>query len=180
MIDYLLVKGHIGGANFWAYPVRFKSDKTEDIQDPVADRDIGITTDEESCEFFLWHFLVKYFDGKLLYNRFRELCCNGEEVEFEWYLTDNYYPRDTIKTMLADIGRFTADLEKNGLDAVFAEIKDDRGFGSCYGHSIAKVSREELEEYRATAIEYYRRFVQYMNDMLESGPDYPYISFQGP
>lgn len=179
MIDYLLVRGHLSGANFWTYPVWFKSDKPEDIQKPAAKRDIGITTDEDSCEFFLWHFLVKYFDGRLIYNRFREWYCRGEEGVFDWHL-DNYYPRDSIKTMLADISRFTADLENNGLEAVFKEIKDDRGFGSCYGHSLLAVSREELEEYRTTALMYYKCFVEYMNDMLESSPDYPYISFEGP
>ena len=184
-----ILEGHDGGSCFWIMPVKCHS-KSCFGWDSVEECKAGeISLDEEDIWKYLKYFFCKYFDENLIYNRQRKADWCGiegvcEPPEFEWYLTHNFYTYAHFRQMLSEISHAADLLETSGFDSIPSEITKDFQ-ASLSDKSIHQ--RIEIEENRLMAskhvsvvIDFYRRFVSRMGQMLTENPDWPLISIMGP
>ena len=154
-----------------------------------------ISIAEDDISHFLYYFLDKYFDREFEYfrrggdcgTRFVWYLERDIENRFVWYCEDNIYTYATVRAMIAEI-RSVAEMLKNDFDnpaltelkSRFRYIFDENG-NKMSIHDMN--SQEKDESVRADidiTIDFYERFCQRMEAMMELAPQYDQISFQGP
>lgn len=155
-----IVDGHDGSSYFRIMPVRVIDDTDTDLMGNVAELKCAeISIEEDDVGQYLTPFLYKYFDEKLDANEKR-----GDALDFEWYLTYNYYTHDSIQKILNDIND-TAEALESGRENEYTErVKED-----------ARADAEMIADF-------YHRFVYRMEYMMKIGKENgcELISFMGP
>lgn len=141
--------------------------------------------EEGDIECFLFCFLKKYFDERLLYNRERYDECGGYIHHFEWYLTDNFYTYESLEKMcdeILDVARLLeTDYDNTKLDSIkdyfsvyYLCDKEDQDYQNCNS------SKEAIQRHVGVAIDFYRRFVERLRKMMKNNPNTELISVMGP
>ncbi len=173
-----IIKGHDDGSCFWIMPIN------NDINSELLAEEISI--EEEYVWHFLSCFLIKYYDKNLKQNTDRKWCSN----EFEWNLEHNCYTYSAIRTMLDDIRKVIKLLQTDYDNPYLAPFKER--FCILYMlecnsplHDKAmrvtdaernKMVRDNIQ----VVIDFYERFIVFMENILENAKDYNLISFMGP
>ena len=199
MIDELIEikEGHDSLSYFWIMPVKVRdmTKNADDIDNVDEYRKLEISIEEENIRAFLFPLLLKYFDDDLPENKQRYgkaiiSYTNGIQSTFEWYLTYNYYTMKSIKDMISEIKEITKLLENDFNNAKLDYIKEDYDWILFLDHRVNtknlpndKYERIKLtENYKDVIINFYNRFIKYMENMIEEGSKngYKLISFMGP
>lgn len=169
------------GAGFWIYPARYSRAK----KDVFTDRNTDEISIDELYMPALVPFLVKYFDKKHPYYKHQippELF-NG----FNWYQWHNLYSYDSIRKMLADINICADMLENDFNNPALRDVKKHielfilNYFDGRYYPDIPEDEQNEIKRSRINiATDFYRRFTDRMETMLQRSPKYRLITFEGP
>lgn len=192
-----IIEGHDPASYFWIMPVNVKDiTKNSDDMDNVDEfRKLEISIEEESIRAFLYPLLLKYFDEKLPENlqRFdKNIALYGNRIQatFEWYLTYNYYTMESIQNMIEEIKEITELLEDDFNNTKLDYIKEDYDWILYLDDRVNpknlpddKYERIKLtENYKDVIIDFYNRFIKYMENMIKEGREagYKLISFMGP
>lgn len=192
-----IIEGHDPASYFWVMPVKVKDiTKNSDDMDNVDEfRKLEISIEEENIRAFLYPLLLKYFDEKLPENlqRFdKNIVLYGNRIQatFEWYLTYNYYTMESIQNMIEEIKEITELLEDDFNNTKLDYIKEDYDWILYLDDRVNpknlpddKYERIKLtENYKDVIIDFYNRFIKYMENMIKEGREagYKLISFMGP
>lgn len=189
-----ITEGHDGGACFWIYPVvvhKKYNIGSEDVEKLPEE----ISLDEDHFVHFLEYFFLKYFDAELPFNKWRiEYRIDGEEyayVEgFEWYLEHNFYTYDSIGKMLDEIEK-TANLLESDYDNEYLKPIVEK---LVERYSINYMVEYDSEDYHVNkndqpqaikknihvVVDFYRRFVERINKMMEHNRGTNVICIMGP
>lgn len=190
-------EGHDSSSYFWIMPVKVKDmTKDADDSDNVDEyRKVEISIEEENIRAFLFPLLLKYFDDNLPENLQRldnhtVLLVDGTQTTFEWYLTYNYYTMQSIQDMISEIKEIIELLEDDFNKSKLDYIKEDYDWILYLDHRVNtknlpddKHERIKLtENYKDVIINFYNRFIKYMEKMIKEGKEkgYTLISFMGP
>lgn len=190
-------EGHDSSSYFWIMPVKVKDmTKDADDSDNVDEyRKVEISIEEENIRAFLFPLLLKYFDDNLPENLQRldnhtVLLVDGTQTTFEWYLTYNYYTMQSIQDMISEIKEIIELLEDDFNNSKLDYIKEDYDWILYLDHRVNtknlpddKHERIKLtENYKDVIINFYNRFIKYMEKMIKEGKEkgYTLISFMGP
>ena len=131
------------------------------------------------------YFLLKYYDKTLPYHNVNKL--EQKETEFQSYLYDNLYTYSAMREMIAEI-RQCADLLENDyfnkiLDPVkknispyFLNYRDGRTYPEIPKEGYDEIVRKNIWP----AVDFYRRFAERMETVMERCPHCDLISFEGP
>ena len=173
-----IIEGHRGGY-FQIFPVRHTAVTEENwngIEECIEEE---ISIDEEEVFYHLYYFLNKYFDKDYPYADARPPYC---EDEFEWSMEYNIYTYETIKKMLSEIEEcahlLRTDFHNPKLDALKNKVCD-HPFApeNIPGDQQIPAKKQELI---AAVSDFYERFVNRMQHMMENASEYELISFMGP
>lgn len=190
-------EGHDSSSYFWIMPVKVKDmTKDADDSDNVDEyRKLEISIEEENIRAFLFPLLLKYFDDNLPENLQRldnhtVSLVDGTQTTFEWYLTYNYYTMQSIQDMINEIKSIIELLKDDFNSTKLDYIKEDYDWILYLDHRVNtknlpddKNERIKLtENYKDLIINFYNRFIKYMENMIEEGGKngYKLISFMGP
>lgn len=188
-----IIKGHDSSSYFWIMPAKIIdiNKNTDDIYNVDELREYEISIEEENVRAYLYYFFDKFFDGNLLENKLR---VDDEEVDisdeinsgFEWYLTYNFYTFENIQNMIIDIKTKIKLLINDYDNPILDKVKED------YDWLVPWVSRKDnlteeekqfiVRENINEIIEFYYRFIFYLEEMIEAGKErgYKLISVMGP
>lgn len=192
-----IIEGHDSSSYFWIMPVKVKDmTKDADNSDNVDEyRKLEISIEEENIRAFLFPLLLKYFDDNLPENLQRldnhtVSLVDGTQTTFEWYLTYNYYTMQSIQDMISEIKEIIELLEDDFNNSKLDYIKEDYDWILYLDHRVNtknlpddKYERIKLtENYKDVIINFYNRFIKYMENMIKEGKEkgYTLISFMGP
>lgn len=180
-------EGHDGSSYFWIMPVKIIDYcDTDDLTNVEEYRKVEISIEEENVGAFLHPFLKEFFDSNLKANKNR----NNVNDKFEWNLTHNYYSFENMHKMIEKIN-IVADLLINDY---YNNMLDDyiKNYISYIGllipsYDYNKMYTEEedkefIKNHVNIIVNFYKRFVSYLNNMLKESSEYGYdlISFMGP
>lgn len=187
-----IIKGHNCSSYFWIMPVKIIdiNKNTDEIYNVDEYREYEISIEEENVRAYLYYFLDKFFDGNLLENKLR---ADVEETDiinsgFEWYLTYNFYTFENIQDMIIDIKTKIKLLINDYNNPILDKVKEDYDWLVYSGRYSRKsdltdeekqfIIRENINE----IIEFYYRFIFYLEEMIETGKEkgYNLISVMGP
>lgn len=192
-----IIEGHNPSSYFWIMPVKVKdmTKDTDDMDNIDEYRKLEISIEEENIKAFLFPLLLKYFDDNLPENIQRSenglvSYLNGVQSTFEWYLTYNYYTMKSIQDMINEI-REIIDLMKDDFSNPKLDyIKEDYDWilfldSRVNNKNLPDDKNERIkltENYKDVIINFYSRFIKYMENMIEEGTKkgYKLISFMGP
>ena len=188
---------HNPGACFWFMPCKVNDLEQNtwhlDNLDCMEEEEISVS--ESSFEDFLYPIFKKHFDKDLPENkgRYEEYPSEKERryiTWFEWYLTENFYTYDNIEAVLKEIEETAEMLEENydaprlnGMRKGFRNLPD---YMPEYWHLDKKLTEEKADkvarENKKHILDFYRRFVQKLRDMMAAGKvaGYKLISVCGP
>lgn len=192
-----IIEGHDPASYFWVMPVKVKdiTNNSDDMDNVDEFRKLEISIEEENIRAFLYPLLLKYFDEKLPENlqRFdKNIVLYGNRIQatFEWYLTYNYYTMESIQNMIEEIKEITELLEDDFNNTKLDYIKEDYDWILYLDDRVNpknlpddKYERIKLtENYKDVIIDFYNRFIKYMENMIKEGSKHGYklISFMGP
>lgn len=192
-----IIEGHDSSSYFWIMPVKVKdiAKNSDDIDNVDKYRKLEISIEEENIRAFLFPLLLKYFENNLLENQQRYdkgvvSYINGIQTTFEWYLTYNYYTMESIQNMIEEIKEITKLLEYDFNSTKLDYIKEDYDWILFLDDRVNpknlpddKYERIKLtENYKDVIIDFYNRFIKYMENMIKEGREagYKLISFMGP
>ncbi len=181
----LIAEGHEYSSYFWINPVKILDVASEDDYDCISEYTVEeISIEEDDVSEFLYYFLEKHFDRQL-----QVTCLERREIrEFEWNLQHNLYTYESIQKIIADI-RATANMFRNDFDnSSLSEVKARFNLYTLTNDgSICNVSEETgqcrdevIRENIGLVLDFYERFCQRMELMMEHAPQYNLISFMGP
>lgn len=183
-------QGHNSSSYFWIMPAKVRLSNMISYDNVECRDDYEISIEEGDVGCFLEYFFYKYFDCTLLYNVNRHDGCmyvkdRFGRVEFEWWLEHNFFTYSQMNSMIAEIEQAADLLEKDIEDPRLKPIKKNFSiFYMCEDSSddyIAGVTDNASIKRNISAVtDFYRRFVQYMRNMMEKNPDLDLISVMGP
>ena len=184
----IIQKGHDPGACFWIMPVRCHSTKCFGWESVEECTSAEISLDEFDVDGFLVYFFKGHFETTLIYNQQRHDDVHGIKdlcfpAEFEWYLTHNFYSYDAVRDMLNDIRLVMDAMKCEGLDAVPPELSKDikNWFFTVTDRSVDRSAAETLAYASLSIImEYYRSFINHIEEIMAKHPEWPLISIMGP
>ena len=143
----------------------------------------------------MFPLLLKYFDDKLpeniqRYDNYIFTYTDEVQTTFEWYLTYNYYTMQSIQDMIKEIKSIVELLKTDFNSTKLDYIKVNYDWilyldGKVDPKSLPNDKYERIkltENYKEAIINFYNRFVNYMENMIEQGirNGYNLISFMGP
>ena len=191
-----IIEGHNSSSYFWIMPVKIKdiNKNTNDMNNVDEYRELEISIEEEDIDSYLRTILLDVFNDELPENKKREVglvkYINPEAYStFEWYLTYNFFTFDDIKKLIDKIKKIIELLKNDYNNAELNEIKlkyDWIIYGLPEYDKKKDYSREEkdilIKENIDLIIDFYERFIKYMENMIEEGTKkgYKLISFMGP
>ena len=115
---------------------------------------------------------------------------NGIQTTFEWYLTYNYYTMQSIQDMINEIKSIIELLKDDYNSTKLDYIKEDYDWILYLDHRVNtknlpydKNERIKLtENYKDVIINFYNRFIKYMENMIKEGKEkgYTLISLMCP
>lgn len=190
-------EGHDPSSYFWIMPVKVRdmTKDANDIDNVDEYRKLEISIEEENIRAFLFPLLLKYFDDELpenlqRYDNHVVTYTNGIQTTFEWYLTYNYYTMQSIQDMINEIKNIIELLKDDYNSTKLDYIKEDYDWILYLDHRVNtknlpydKNERIKLtENYKDVIINFYNRFIKYMENMIKEGKEkgYTLISLMGP
>ena len=170
------------GSGFWIYPAKYSNkDKTE--RKPLFNEDTSI--DELYIGEFLMYFLLKYYDKTIPYHNVNKL--EQDDTQFQFYLYDNLYTYSAMREMIAEIRQCADLLENDYFNKILDPVKKNiTPYFLNYrdGRTYPEIPKEEYDEIVRKniwpAIDFYRRFADRMETVMEHCPQCDLISFEGP
>ena len=188
--DFEIVEGHNNSSYFWIMPVRIHNE--EDILSPGDEVFLGIvehyieeiSIEEDVVAFFLASMLKKYYD-KTLSIRYRKVESPDYEEDFEWYLTHNVYSYGTIRKMLKEFREIIKLLGSGRSNPVLDELLDKFPVMAMKKDKpntnlVYQDARWDIEWTVEDIVDFYTRFCNRMDKMMNSSPGFSDISFMGP
>lgn len=192
-----IIEGHDPSSYFWIMPVKVidMTKDTNDIDNVDEYRKLEISIEEENIRAFLFPLLLKHFDDKLpeniqRYDNYIFTYTDEVQTTFEWYLTYNYYTMQSIQDMIKEIKSIVELLKTDFNSTKLDYIKVNYDWilyldGKVDPKSLPNDKYERIkltENYKEAIINFYNRFVNYMENMIEGGirNGYNLISFMGP
>ncbi len=189
--DLEIIEGHKGSSFFRIMPVKiYRESDIIEKEDAVFlgivrhyIEEISIEEDVIGC--FLAFFLKKYYDKALSisYRKLDDPLDNNEE--FEWNLTYNVYHYETIRKMLQEIREVKKLLSAGGSNPVLDEL-----LGKFPAMSMKKEKPSSNLVYQdprwdtdwtvEDVVDFYSRFCNRLEKMMENSPTFYNISFMGP
>jgi len=164
-------EGRYGSSYFNIFTAKVKdiNNDTDDMDNVDEFLDDAISIEEEDIRSFVYPILIKYYDSTLPENKGRI----QEGPEFEWWLTYNYFTFDSIKEMIKEIQKIM-DLLKNDyysseLDFIRNEYRWVLYLDSRIDYKKipkAEESTELIKPYIDEIINFYKRFIDYLNKMI--------------
>ncbi len=167
------------------------------FRDVMEYRNEAISIEEEYVSQFLCYFLNKWFNKELSHS-YR--IANGFEEEdlkaiysegFEWYLTYNVYTYEAIQDMLSEIKTMKTILATDYYSHELDDLKKYFCYLSLCSDEKIKINPDEIpstswwyeEALKAKSylvVDFYDRFVCYMEKMMKLTPACSEIAFVGP
>ena len=198
-----IVDGHDSSSYFWIMPVRVIDYSNTESLDNVAEmRSAEISIEEDDVAQYLTPFLYKYFDEELEANKKRVesywIDDDGNEQAtpvdgFEWYLTYNFFPFDSMEKILNDMLDTIDALSTGRITEYTEKLKVKRGSATHQLLYAKDLNQEQIDAYNANLptedntevdllIDFYHRFIYRMEYMMKVGREkgYDLISFMGP
>lgn len=189
-------KGSVGSSYFNIVPVKVKDIKkdTNDYDNVIEYNDVAISIEEDDISDYLLPVLLKYFNDDLQENKKRsdvsvEHYTIGYDSSFEWYLTYNYYTFDDIRKIIEELRKIirllTEDYDNPYLDEIKKNytgvlFRDNRINSNdvLENKDNSELIKNDINE----IINFYKRFIDYLEVMLDKGEEngYNLISFMGP
>lgn len=177
----VIVEGHDSSSYFWIMPVKSISKKQEWEVKVEEYRPEEISIEEDDVGSMLYYFLDQFFDANLQ-EQFRDTRLYG--LDFEWNLEYNVFTYDSIRKMIAKIREYTKILSLDYDNPVLDELKEKfypSQFDSEYYYYRNPPKKEDvIRENIYVAIEFYERFCNRMESMMDNAPQFNLISFIGP
>lgn len=179
-----IIEGHDPSSYFWIMPVKYNYNKNnQDYWDNVERfEECEISIEEDIVDTFLYYFLKKHFDETIFANRHRK-DCEG----FEWYLEYNFYTFEAMQEIIKDIKELVDKIENN-YDSIDEEILEK--FTNTWSYTVDFDCRKDndvvkynvVKEHKEVIIEFYNRFICYIEEMMKKGQNngYDLISVMGP
>lgn len=182
-----IVEGGCGSSYFNIFPIKVKNvDDDTDATDNVEEMwDDAIAIEEENVNSFLYPVLKKYFNSDLLENKNR----SDAKDEFEWYLTNNFYTYDNIEEMIKELKEIMTLLKNDYDNPKLDFIKENYSWvlyldSRVDSRNIPENSKcnELVKPYVDEIINFYKRFIDYLEDMMINGKKngFELITFIGP
>ncbi len=180
MDEIEIIKGHDCGSYFWIMPAKIldytiTTDYIHNI-DELSSEEISI--EEDIILDFLSIYLKANFDPSLEENIKRE---EFQENEFQWNQA-NYYTFNGVEKIITKIQKDIQKIESNTFDDDF-RIKSMGGYLYYYLDKKFSEDRKEIFwKYKDIVVEFYKRFVSYMKNMMVAAQNngYELIMFMGP
>mgnify|MGYP000886958948 CR=1 FL=1 len=178
-----IIEGHDPGSCFWIMPVIHFN---EDWKQMGYLKEEEISIEEGDIDCFLKYFFFKYFDKDLYENKVRDADIYVDKKKFEWYLTDNFYTRETVALMLADIDKTAMLLANDYENPMLEEVKKDYSivYMTSEDSMLWDIDKSEeakyIKENISVVIDFYNRFTTRMRKMLENSQNCKLITICGP
>ena len=189
-------EGYVGGTCFSIMPVRIKdTNKNTNDSDNVEEcKELEIAIEEDDVRAYLYYILLEIFNDSLDANIIRHI----EEGSFykvditstfEWNRTYNFFDFEDIERLIDRIKHLSNLIENdyNNFELFkykvnYAELAfslPEYDFSKDY--SVEEVD-ELVEKNKNYIIDFYNRFIGYMEKMIKEGKEkgYTLISFMGP
>jgi hypothetical protein len=176
-----IVEGHDSSSFFWIMPVKAISKSQGWKVDVEEYRPEEISIEEDDVGSMLYYFLDQIFDPALQ-EPFRDVEMEG--LNFKWNLEYNVFTYDSIKKMIATIREYAQLLQSDYDNPKLAPLKE--GFYACqfdreyYYYKERPSEDETIRNNIYVAIDFYERFCNRMERMMEHTPQFGLISFMGP
>ena len=187
-----IFEGHNPSSYFWIMPVVLHKEFDIFLDDVERVND-EISIEEDSIYSFLYYFYIRYFDDDLAINQERIMCFDKNVVDghhhlpgFDPNLEYNFYTYDTIKLMLDDILNTAKLLEVDYDNESLKPVKEDFWLSLMTEDGSNDYKTEDENHPQAikrnihVVIDFYRRFVDRMNKMLDRNPSTNIICIKGP
>lgn len=169
------------GSGFWIYPAKY-SNKGKTKREPLFSEETSI--DELYIGHFLLYFLLKYYDKTLPYHKTNNF---QGETEFQAYGYDNLYTYSAMREMIAEIRQCADLLENDYFNKILAPVKerftpyilnyrDERPYSEIPKEEYDEIVRKNIWP----AVDFYRRFAERIETVMERCPHCDLISFEGP
>ncbi len=182
-----------------------KIEESKDIRffgDVMEYRKEAISIEDEYVSQFLCYFLNKRFNKELNHAYRKAECFNDEEYfkeakegiysdGFEWYLTYNVYTYEDILDMLSEIKELKTLLATDYYNPRLDGLKNHFCYLSLCSDEKIEINlddmpstswwyEEALKEKSYLVIDFYDRFIYYMEKMMKMTPACSEITFVGP
>lgn len=192
--DLRIEEGHNGGACFWIMPVKIfreadKIEKGDEVCFGVLEhRNEEVSIDEDIVECFLYHFLKKHYD-KDLSVAYRNHASMDFHEKFEWNLEYNVYTYDAIQKMIHEINEVMKLLTSKQSTPVLDELIEKHPFLTVNNdvsgerkevHLVYSDAERKTDWTVNGIVDFYNRFCNRIEKMMENSPRFCHISFMGP
>ena len=176
-----IIRGHNPMDYFWIRPVMFVVDEKKKIHDVIVHDEISIQ--EENVEHFLYFFFKKYYNNKLWCNPYFEYD-HRQSDEFEWFFTNNYYTYDTINKMCDEILEVANLFEVDYFSPKLTEVKKSLYFclqceKRCKDWN-RDLCRYSIQEQVGVLVRFYRKFVNFVREIMKNNPQTTIMTIMGP
>lgn len=179
----VITDGHDSGSSFKIAPLREAELEANSFWEVRRVRS-QICVDESDLGDFLYPFLERFFETKRDQSSARGDGCGDKG--FDWY-DNNLYSRAVTEEMLDQIERCAAILETDfdapeisWLKAHFQPRRFDPD-ENCWAKQYTPEEADAvIRAERGLAVDFYRRFVRVMRQMLRDNPDCDCVCFSGP
>lgn len=176
-----IVEGHDCSSYFWIMPVKAISKEQEWKVKVEEYRPEQISIEEDDVSRMLYYFLDQIYDSSLQ-EPFRDT--RLYDLDFQWNLEYNVFTYDSIRKMIETIREYTyllqTDYDNPELDELKACFHPGQ-FDSEYYYYQEQPDREAtIRKNIYVAIEFYERFCDRMETMMEYAQQFNLISFMGP
>lgn len=157
----MICDGHDGGSSFWIMPVMPLMKRDGIMPDVVEYEEEEISMDEDDVACLLYSFLLQFYrpEQQEPYRNIYE-CSDA----FEWYLEHNVFSYDSIRKMLEVLRNVIYCLREDIMTPDVDKLR--RRWRSAF--------------YTSIVIDFYERFCDRMERMMDHAPEYHMISFMGP
>lgn len=197
-----ICEGKQSGGYFFIYPA-IQSRKYDTVFSLSSYPKNLISLDEDFAFPYIYFFLQKYFDESLnkevhaCYNKCIRHCGDIHYCEygsFNWW-DSNYFTVDSIRQLLTEIRHITnlleQDFDNNKLTELKCFLKDKYSICTSLGdyprftigieHDMTESEKEQfIVKHIEFLIDFYRKFCQRMEQMLDNAIGYNLICFEGP
>ena len=174
-----------GGAYFSFYPVVFSNDVKNGCTEQFAESlKYAFYVDEDDVYSFLKVYLDKYFAPELTYNLRREdiaIYGNTENV-FDWYGA-NFYTYESLHKIIKEMQHMSTLFKADYYSPVLDELKRNFWIYRMVGIDDPDYDKEKSDElikkHIDVVLDFYDRFIDYLNKIMAEYPETFVIEIYG-